>query len=507
MKRFHLHGRKAAVKPLVGPAIALGLAIAMAATPTTALNAAPASMQDNAILMSVGGSKVINLNAKMSDVVIGNPDIVDVHVRAQNQLYLIAKSAGETTVFVTATNGKVLFSGTVRVGNNLTSIDEMLKLAMPNADIAVNKMNGMVLLTGTIAAPEDAAEAERLTQAFVGKDVTVVSRLRTATPLQVNLQVKIAEVSRDAGHQIGVNLSALATGPSRIIDSVGRADRAFVTRGTNGAGQRTYTFNNPADGSTSLGFVANLLGMDVAAALDLAESSGLATALAQPNLTALSGETASFLAGGEYPYTVSNGTQGNSIEFKQYGVQLAFTPTVLADGRISLRVRPTVSSLDFSVNTTVPALKSRTAETTVELGSGQAFMIAGLLNNDTANSISKTPGLGEIPILGSLFKSRRFQRHETELVIVVTPYLVKPVNASDVRLPTDGFRNADVGQGLIMQQGNDGVSGARAPMPRRESNGPLPAPGPQASAATPALATRDGGKRSAKSAAAPGFSF
>jgi pilus assembly protein CpaC len=507
MKRFNLDGGKAAVKPLVGPAIALGLAVAMAAAPTTVLNAAPASMQDNAILMSVGGSKVINLNAKMSDVVIGDPEVVDVHVRAQNQLYLIAKKAGETTVFVTATNGKVLFSGTVRVGNNLTSIDDMLKLAMPNADIAVNKMNGMVLLTGTIAAPEDAAEAERLTQAFVGKEVTVVSRLRTATPLQVNLQVKIAEVSRDAGHKIGMNLSALATGPGRIIDSVSRADRAFVTRGTGAGGQTTYTFNNPADGSTSLGFVANLLGMDVAGALDLAESSGLATALAQPNLTALSGETASFLAGGEYPYTVSNGTQGNSIEFKQYGVQLAFTPTVLADGRISLRVRPTVSSLDFSVNTSVPALKSRTAETTVELGSGQAFMIAGLLNNDTANAISKTPGFGEIPILGSLFKSRRFQRNETELVIVVTPYLVKPINASDVRLPTDGYRSANVGQGLLLQQGHDGVSGARAPMPRRESLPPVPAPGPQATASLPPVAARDESKRSAKSAAAPGFSF
>ncbi|GLV29495.1 fimbriae assembly protein [Sphingobium sp. TomTYG75] len=506
MKRINIDAGKKAVKPLIGPAIALGLAAAMAATPTTALNAAPSSMQDNAILMSVGGSKVINLGAKMSDVVIGDPNVVDVHVRAQNQLYLIAKAAGETTVFATATNGKVLFSGTVRVGNNLSNIDEMLKLAMPEAAIAVNKMNGMVLLTGTVAAPEDAAEAERLTQAFVGKEVTVVSRLRTATPLQVNLQVKIAEVSRDIGHQIGVNLRGLGTGSGNFSGYMNRSDRGFATSGSfvpglpNGDITRQWTFNSPIDGTTSLGFVAKLLGMDVAGALDLAESSGLATALAQPNLTALSGETASFLAGGEYPYTVSNGTQGNSIEFKQYGVQLAFTPTVLADGRISLRVRPTVSSLDFSVNTTVPALKSRTAETTVELGSGQAFMIAGLLNNDTANSISKTPGFGEIPILGSLFKSRRFQRHETELVIVVTPYLVKPMNASDVHLPTDGFRNANIAQGLLLQQGNDGVSGARAPLPRREP-GPAPTSDPRAAA------PRDSGKRSAKAAAAPGFSF
>ena len=499
MKGFTVH--TGAARPLLGPAIAIGLAVAAAAAPTTALNAAPAAMQDNAILLSVGGSKVINLPSKMSDVVIGDPNVVDVHVRSQNQLYLIAKAAGETTVFVTATNGKVLFSGTVRVGNNLTSVDQMLKLAMPNADIAVNKMNGMVLLTGTIAAPEDAAEAERLTQAFVGKDVTVVSRLRTATPLQVNLQVKIAEVSRDIGHKIGMNWKSQDVSGGKWAGGIGGGTRDALTFNSGGGG----TFNFTADGGYSLGGVARVLGLDIGAVLDLAESSGLATTLAQPNLTSLSGETASFLAGGEYPYTVSNGTQGNSIEFKQYGVQLAFTPTVLADGRISLRVRPTVSSLDFSVDSSVPALKSRTAETTVELGSGQAFMIAGLLNNDTANNINKVPGIGNLPILGSLFKSRNFQRHETELVIVVTPYLVKPINASDVRLPTDGFRNANEGQGLFLEQMHDGISGARAPMPSRAPNGPVPAPGPQTSAALPPIAARDSGKRSKD--AAPGFSF
>ncbi|MDE0946861.1 MAG: secretion system protein, partial [Sphingobium sp.] len=230
--------------------------------------------------------------------------------------------------------------------------------------------------------------------------------------------------------------------------------------------------------------------------------------LANPNLTALSGETASFLAGGEYPYTINNGQQGNSIEFKQYGVQLAFTPTVLADGRISLRVRPTVSTLDFTLNADVPALKSRTAETTVELGSGQAFMIAGLLNNETSNGINKVPGIGNIPILGSLFKSRQFQRSETELVIVVTPYLVKPMNASDVRLPTDGFRNADVGQGLLLQQSHDSISGARAPMPTRAPGGNIPTPGPQAMATpAPVVANADSRKAGKSGVAAPGFSF
>lgn len=507
MKLTDMLARRPGHRPLAGSIIALSLALAAGVAPTTALNAAPSASQDNAILMSIGGSRVVNLSAKMSDVVIGDPEVVDVHVRSQNQLYLIAKKAGETTVFATATNGKVLFSGTVRVGNNLTSIDDMLRLAMPGAQIAVNKMNGMVLLTGTIQAPEDAAEAERLTQAFVGKDVTVVSRLRMATPLQVNLQVKIAEVTRDVGHKIGLNLASTDKGGGSLGHIAG-GTRSFAdyTRPKFQNGVETepgyWTFNNAFDGAFSLGGVARILGVDVAGALDLAESSGLATLLAQPNLTSLSGETASFLAGGEYPYTVSNGTQGNSIEFKQYGVQLAFTPTVLADGRISLRVRPTVSSLDFTINANVPALRSRTAETTVELGSGQAFMIAGLLNNETGNTINKVPGLGEIPILGSLFKSRQFQRNETELVIVVTPYLVKPMNASDVRLPTDGFRNANVGQGLFLQQGNDGVSGKRGAMPSRAPGSPV-TPSPQAATPAPPLAAR-GGK---SSAAAPGFSF
>ncbi|QGP78839.1 type II and III secretion system protein family protein [Sphingobium sp. CAP-1] len=516
MKSLHYRAPR-----IAAPAIALGLAVAAVAAPTTALNAAPSSAQDNAILMSVGGSRVVNLPARMSDVVIADPEVVDVHVRSQNQLYLIAKKPGETTVFATATNGKVLFSGTVRVGNNLTSIDDMLRLAMPGANIAVNKMNGMVLLTGTIQAPEDAAEAERLTQAFVGKEVTVVSRLRMATPLQVMLQVKIAEVTKDIGHKIGTNFSSADRSGGSVSGSLGGGTRGFATytRGdtsttANSDGTYTvtgtpsyWTFNNAFDGAYSLGGIARILGMDIAGALDLAESSGLATTLAQPNLTALSGETASFLAGGEYPYTVNNGANnGNSIEFKQYGVQLAFTPTVLADGRISLRVRPTVSSLDFSVNASVPALKSRTAETTVELGSGQAFMIAGLMNNEVSNNVNKVPGLGDIPILGSLFKSRNFQRNETELVIVVTPYLAKPMNASDVRLPTDGYRNATQAQGLLLEQGSDGISGARGNAPTRAPGSPVPAPGPQASAALPPVAARSDGKTKS-GATAPGFSF
>ncbi|MBB6124791.1 type II and III secretion system protein family protein [Sphingobium subterraneum] len=522
MKRTSLIVRHSAT------ACAFALGLAGVAMPTSALNAASAeTSRQPVILLSVGESKVINLASSMSDVVIAKPEVLDVHVRSQNQLYLMGKLPGESTIFVTSKTGKVLYSATVRIGNNLTSIDQMLKLALPDADITVSNMNGITLLTGTVKAPEDAAEAERLVDAFLNGRVTdpkekttVVGRLQTATPLQVNLQVKISEVNRTLVHKVGTNFTGLGTGSGSFSGYLGRSTRSAITDqgaavgGLPGDISRRWLFNQPSDNSTTVGFIAKLFGMDLAGALDLAESNGLATTLAQPNLTSLSGETASFLAGGEYPYQVSNGTQGNSIEFKQYGVQLAFTPTVLSDGRVSLRVRPTVSSLDFSISSSVPALRTRTAETTVELGSGQSFMIAGLLNNDTANAIDKVPGIGNIPILGSLFKSRRFQRNETELVIVVTPYLVRPVNAADIRTPTDGFRNATELQGLLFQQGSDGVNGAKAPVPSlapaNRPADPATAPvAPQAAADAPKRGKTAKPKRtaSADTAPTPGFSF
>jgi pilus assembly protein CpaC len=193
--------------------------------------------------------------------------------------------------------------------------------------------------------------------------------------------------------------------------------------------------------------------------------------LAEPNLVALSGETASFLAGGEFPIPASQGLNGTSIEFKEYGVSLAFTPTVLEGGRISMRVRPEVSEIS-SLNAVrlngfeVPSLTTRRAETTVELGSGQSFMIGGLLSNTGNNSIDKAPFLGDLPVLGALFRSNKFRRNQTELVIVVTPYLVKPVNASQIALPTDGFRTANDPQRLLLNKSHDSRNGEARPMPR-----------------------------------------
>ena len=468
--------------------IALALAIAASATFVPERLLAQGAKQENgALLLAVGESRVINLPANLTDVVIANPEVLDVHVRSQRQIYLIAKASGETNVFVTSSDGKMLYANAVRVGNNITSIDQMLRLAMPQSQVQVNTMNGMVLLTGTVAAPEDAAEVQRLVQAFSGDKTNVVSRLRTATPLQVNLQVRIAEVNKNFSKNIGFTVLPQDT-TGGFLFGLGRGNPGSFATGQ----------FNVADNATTLGFSGNLLGLDVLGTLDLAETQGLAATLANPNLTALSGETASFLAGGEIPIPIATQNE-TSVEYKQYGVSLAFTPTVLANGRISMRVRPEVSQLDLSNSVrfngfNIPGISTRRAETTVELGSGQSFMIGGLLSTSSGNTIEKAPFLGDIPILGNLFKSQGYRRQETELVIIVTPYLVKPVETADISLPTDGYRNASDGQRLFGGKIHDGESGASRPVP-------------QATPATTVTPEKIPARAEGKTAAAPGFSF
>ncbi|BAK65032.1 Flp pilus assembly protein [Sphingobium sp. SYK-6] len=488
-------------------ALAAALAIASSAVlaPPGLLAAGAAPQENGALLLAVGESRVVNLPDSLTDVVIANPNVLDVHVRSQRQIYLIAKAPGETNIFVTSGNGKMLYANAVRVGNNITSIDQMLRLAMPDANVQVSTMNGLVLLTGTVGAPEDAAEVERLVQAFSGKETNVVSRLKTATPLQVNLQVRIAEVNKSLSKNIGFNLAtADATGGFKF--GVGQG-REFYPQWTMGGpllvGSKVSegaTAVTPGTSGTSLFGEGRLFGLDVLGALDLAETQGLASTLANPNLTALSGETASFLAGGEIPIPLSTTLGQVSVEYKQYGVSLAFTPTVLADGRISMRVRPEVSQLDNGSAVrlngfTIPGISTRRAETTVELGSGQSFMIGGLLSSSSGNTIEKAPFLGDLPIIGNLFKSQGYRRQETELVIVVTPYLVKPVDARQIVLPTDGYRNADDGQRILGGQIHAGETGASRPAPK---------------AAQPTTVTPDkvgNAARSNKGQAAPGFSF
>jgi pilus assembly protein CpaC len=373
--------------------------------------------------------------------------------------------------------------------------------------------------------------------------------LKMATPLQVNLLVRFAEVSRSLVREINTNITTrdltggftmgLSRGrnPGTISDlnlsNLPQLDASGVyglpagtiklpfdpTTGRFITGGTAYSFNPSSTGATALGLAGKLFGIDMLGALDLGEKTGLVTTLAQPNLTALSGETADFLAGGEYPIPVSQGLGTTTIEYKKYGVSLAYTPTVLSNGRISIRVRPEVSELStqgaVSLNGyQIPALTIRRAETTVELGSGQSFMIAGLLSNNSQNLIDKTPGAGDVPVLGALFRSTNFRKGETELVIVVTPYLVNPVDAKDIKLPTDGFKTPNILQSTFGNMESAGKTGEGRPLPSQNQDkapnagmGLLSPPEPsQTKPAKPEKPSKN--RRSASTdAPAPGFNL
>ncbi len=520
--------RQGTPKSVLGMALASVIALGLAAGSAQSISAAtPASgaRPIATLTLSVGRGQLIQLKSPMSDLFVAQDTVADVQVRSPTQLYVFGKAAGETTISATSKSGAVVYAATVRVGTNLDNVQSMLRLAMPDAAITATPMNGLVLLTGTVATPDDVEEASRLVQAFVGKDMQVLSRLKTATPMQVNLQVKIAEVSRSFIKNIGVNLASVdSTGGFKFGIGQGRGNiPQFVPGGPLGTGVTQGPTNASlataiGRGST-LGFAGRFLGLDLLSTLDLAETDGLVTTLAEPNLTALSGETASFLAGGEIPVPQSQGLGAVSVEYKQYGVSLSFTPVVLSDGRISLRVRPEVSQLSDAGSVilngfTISGLTTRRAETTVELGSGQSFMIGGLLSNSHNNSTDKAPGLGDIPVLGALFRSNSFRRNETELMIIVTPYLVKPVSAGQIALPTDGYRAPTDFQRIIGNQAFDGRSGAERPKPRfsprapaapvQPDTGALP---PAALAAPPRSSAAKPQPKTAEASAAPGFSF
>ena len=517
------------IAPTRGKTMKRLTAILLTAACATPLGLLPATAQAQSItapasnvVLSIGRGELVSVPGRMADIFVANEAVADVQVKSERQLYIFGKSGGVTTVYASNAAGDVIWSANVRVGSNIDSIDQMLALAMPEAKVSVATMGtNTVLLTGTVAAPEDAAEAERLVSAFVGEEANVISRLKMATPLQVNLRVRFAEVNRNFARAIGTNLLTVdQTSGFKFGVTTGRGAIPTFTPGSPG-GLGVGVTGGPGGSSivtqgtgTTLGAFGKFLGLDIGAALDLAENSGLVTTLSQPNLTALSGETADFLAGGEYPYQAAAGLGATSVVFKPYGISLAYSPTVLANGRISLRLRSEVSELDFSSGLNIPGLTTRRAETTIEVGSGQSFMIAGLLSNRAQNSIQKAPGLGDVPILGNLFRSTNYRRGETELVIVVTPYLVNPVNDSDIKLPTDGFRSPNEAQRLLGFYDSDGTSATDAYRPSA-AQGEAPPPAvstvdPAALPTGPVQAAADDQPtrpRRGEKPAAPGFSL
>ncbi|MFD1613018.1 type II and III secretion system protein family protein [Sphingomonas tabacisoli] len=510
------------------------------------------------VLLSIGQGQLVTLPTGITSVWTSNPTVADVYVSNPRQIHLFGKEAGEATVFATTASGQVVYATNVRVNQNITSMDKMLRLAFPDADVQVTTAGQLAVLTGTIGSPEDSAAAERLILTALNPGVNlsdpnaalkmgVINRLRTATPLQVNLQVRVAEVSRDLAKEIGVNLLTrdqtggfqFGIAQGRNFGTIGNFDTsAFPKLDASSlfglpAGSISLPFNpatgqfiNPNSGTafnlnnlgqgagkTAIALAGKLFGIDVASAVDLAESEGLVTTLANPNLTALSGETASFLAGGEVPIPLAQGLGQIGVEYKQYGVSLAFTPTVLGDGRISLRVRPEVSELSTTGSVKIsgfeiPAFTTRRAETTIELGSGQSFMIGGLLQNRNTSLIQKAPGVGDVPILGALFRSNAWRRTETELMIIVTPYLVKPSSAP-IPLPTDGYKSPTDASRVLLGRSFSGDTGHGRPVPTMAPPQVQTGGSGGEAQATPVVPVpaKSAAKKTAEAAPAPGFSL
>lgn len=441
--------------------------------------------QDNVIALERFKGTLLRLSSPASDVFIANSNIANVQIKSPQLIYILAKNIGETTIYVMDDSQNPIYSGTLQVNENiqaqadqsgmLKDYESKIEKLVPGSDITLTSFGKLFILEGTVQTPEEADLIVRLCEplvtgnpldamqsfgltasetieaarrssenesreksAGIDKTLNLVNRLVILQSTQVNLRVKIAEIGRSTLKELGINwengfasggtLLGIATGRDVFTDVLNSPVRNYIGGGS-GLGS---IFGGFKPGNFDLNYI-----------IDAMDNEGFLSVLAEPNLTALSGETATFLAGGEFPIPVPQ-RDSVTIQFRQFGVQLAFTPTVLSSGRINLHVMPEVSDLSNAgslqiAGTNIPSITTRKVDTTVELGSGQSFAIAGLLENKVVQDATKFPGLGDLPILGALFRSDQFRRNETELLVVVTPYLVKPVDARRISLPTDGY--------------------------------------------------------------------
>ena len=418
--------------------------------------ARPALADDRSLVLEAGSGKVIRTGRPIANLFAADPKVAEVRPASPTSVFVFGVAAGRTTVAAFDDAGDMIAHYDVVVHPSGFGSGEAKRLtseSLPGSNLSFEATPNTLNMTGHVATPSDAERAAAIGKSMLADKQTLDDRLSVDLPVQVNLRVRFAEIQRSVTRQLGVNWSALG--------SIGRIGLAGYVAGN----LSSTNFNTSQIGVTSVG------GRSANAILDLLAEDNLVTILAEPNLTARSGETASFLAGGEFPVPVAEQNNVISVDFKPYGVSLAFVPTVLSADRISMRVRPEVSQLTTTgavsvpltngSTVTIPGITVQRAETTVELGSGQTFAIAGLLSSNTSGTIAGLPYLGELPVLGTLFKSDSFQRDESELVILVTPYLVRPVSvASTLRTPMDGFEPAnDADRILLLRQRARGADG------------------------------------------------
>lgn len=392
------------------------------ATDVAAIDTSGGKQQDGRFLrLGLSKSAVIKLPASVKDVIVGESAIVDVVLRNKNTAYLFARSPGQTNVFFFDGNGQEILHLDLEVTLDSKGLKKLLDRSMPGNNIQVDTTGASVVLKGTAANAQEAKMAMELASRFLNGS-EVVNLLKIAQGDQVILKVRVVELKRTILKQLGINLEGSLGGvsfsskPVSVLDDLG--SKLFESTIGLGAG------NNSVD-----------------ITIKALEEQGLANTLAEPTLTAISGASASFLAGGEYPYKVCEDDDRRlrcEIEFKPYGVALGFTPTVLAENRIALNISTEVSELGERI-LGIPSIDTRKAQTSVEIPSGGSMMMAGLIKDVTSQDLKGTPGLKSLPVLGALFSSREYQQNQTELVVIVTPYIAQPVQQQELATPLDGF--------------------------------------------------------------------
>jgi pilus assembly protein CpaC len=408
------------------------------------------------IRVVIGKSETLRMETTFADLVVGNPEVADVVPLTDHSLYVLGKKAGGTNIMIYDGQRQVVGVVEVEVTYDVPRLAAELRRGLPTAKLAVSSVNGRIMLSGTV--PDSVALDRALTIARqFGPDV--VSTLALSTPQQVMLEVRFVEASRNASRELGIRWDVLGGSSATRIGNP-PAPEPGLALGCAAVPCANRTINPVAagvallpSGGTPFGAViANLLnsgGVRIDSLITALEEKGLARRLAEPNLVALSGDTASFLAGGEFPFPVQSTQNVTTIVFKRFGVGLAFTPTVLANGLINLKIEPEVSQLDPTRSVRaggveVPSLIVRRASTTIELRDGQSFAIAGLLQSVSSTTAQQLPWLGDVPVLGALFRSSAYQKNETDLVIIVTPRLVRPLGPGEVaRTPFDTSRPAN----------------------------------------------------------------
>ena len=455
------------IRRSTGPVRAGLAALAVLAAPVAAAEVPPPvgvsmtqpgqSDATQAVILGLNKSTVIDLERPAADLVITNAEIADAVVQTRQRLIFRGVQVGQTNAFIYDDEGREILNLEITVENDLGNLNELLARHVPNARVRAESVNGSVVLSGNVKSVSESETVVQLAKLYAGEDAQIANMLSVAAKDQVLLEVRVVEMQRTFLKQLGINPSA-DVGFGDLANQVSK--ELFVGNPPVSTGQDVLAPGLPFSNTTDFGFQNNLssdaglsgqfgynnyvgddLQTEASLAIEALERVGIARTLAEPNITAVSGETANFLAGGEYPVPGPPDEFGRvGIEFKQFGVGLGFTPIVLSEDRISLKVSTEVSELSEEGSVQgVPALAVRRVESTVELPSGKSMMLAGLIQTRSRQTLDQIPGIKNVPVLGQLFQSRDFTNSETELVVIITPYLVDPTTKARLRTPADGM--------------------------------------------------------------------